>query len=91
MGALEASLDARGGPRAIESKRTEDLVQLHDGGIGTDAMNGLRRRNAILKDILILGRGPVVGHGDSIDREGRDIVVKSRTEEAVESFSCVVR
>lgn len=63
---------AREASRAVaEGKRTEDLVQLHDGGIGTDTMDGLRRRNAILEDILILVGGPVVGHDDSIDREGR--------------------
>jgi hypothetical protein len=51
--------------RALKSRsrqRTEDFLQLHDGGIGADAMDSLQRSgiNVLLKHLAVGAMGAVI-------------------------------
>lgn len=57
--------------RPIQTSLTQNLVQLHNGRIGANAVYRLRllgRGVALLKDLLILVARVVGCHGESIER-----------------------
>lgn len=62
---------------------TQNLVQLHDGRIGADAVHrlGLLARLPILKDILVLVARLVGGHGESLGAEAGDQEEEMRRED----------
>lgn len=55
---------------------TEKLVQLHNGGIGADTLDGLKGRNAFLEDLLV-GRRFVLSHGVSMGRQVKGGLVEA--------------